>query len=173
MLRDEILELEKILSEKKKQLFLSRIETIADAELKSNGISNVEINLDTENELWQISYVHKTDQYCPLDYANNEDKEVVQPDPPETKETLITFGKNKKYFIRGGIQLNVYRNSAGELRILNPDYEFDLDLDEQRALVSDYADNHNLPEWLAIKVFLYLSDNKWDDAAIISHLSSV
>jgi hypothetical protein len=91
----------------------------------------------------------------------------------EKKITQISFGKLKKYFLKGGIKFNIYRNSNGELRIINSDYEFELDLEEQKSLILKYTSNKNVPEWLALKVFLYISYNKWDDRSIINHLSVI
>ena len=89
------------------------------------------------------------------------------------KETYVSFGKNKKYFIKGCIKYNIYKNSTGELRIINSEYDLELDMEEQYLLINKYANNVNIPESLALSVFLYLSDNKWDDLNIITYLSVV
>lgn len=172
-LRKDILQLEEQINIKKKQLFLNRLETISGMSFAKSCISHVEINLSSSDNTWNISYNHITDMYNSNDYTYTEDSETEENEDIGHKETVISFGKNSKYFIRGGVKLTIYRNTAGELRVINPDYEFDIDLDEQRQLVQTYADNPNLPEWLAIKVFLYLSDNKWDDQSLINHLSTV
>ncbi len=178
-LRDEILILEKELTEKKKQLFLKRLETIAGCSFAESCILNLNISTDQRKGTWQISYVHYTKAYNINEYMYNttdSETEVAETEPDnyqQHKKTKIVFGKMAKYYIKGGIPLNVYRNTTGEIRISNPDYEFDLDLDEQRNLVRNYADNYNLPEWFAIAVLLFMSDNKWDDDAIINHLSFV
>lgn len=175
-LRIEILSLEKTLLEKKKQLFLNRLEAIANCSFAKVGISNIEIVINALENTWQLSYLHNTLNFNANDYANNEDSEDNENESKTLstmKETRIIFGKLNKYFIKGGIKLNVYRNTAGELRVHNPDYEFDLDLEEQRILVREYSSNYNLPEWLAIKIMLYLSDNNWDDQSWINHLSVV
>lgn len=191
-LRYEILQLEKILSQKKKQLFLNRLETISKKPLVTRGVENIDIQSNSHDKTWQISYIHKTNHYSDTMYAYSEDSEATDtyvlgvsnvPNIPDTvdpisckgiqKETKISFGKSNRYFIRGGIKLHVYRNTSGELRVINPEYEFDLDLDEQKKLVREYSENYDLPEWFAIAVMLYLSDNDWDDAAFINHLSIV
>jgi len=193
-LREEILELEKDLTEKKKQLFLKRLEKIAGCSFVDSGILSLNIVTDQDENTWQISYVHYTKSYNPVDYLystnTDSDNDVIEnqeadvskpegstPDKNEFsrkhKKTRIVFGKAAKYFIKGGVQLNIYRNTTGEIRITNPDYEFDLDLDEQRSLSRTYSENYNLPEWFAISVLLFMSDNKWDDDAIINHLSFV
>ncbi len=173
ILRNEILKLEKVLAEKRSMLFLSRLETIANCPFNKANITDVSITLNTQDHTWQITYQHKTQNFNLNHYINDEDSEDESETGGIPKETRITFGKSSKYFIRGGIKFNVYRNTAGELRIINPDYEFDLDLDEQRALVRNYSENHDLPEWFAIATLLYLSDNKWDDQSFVNHLSIV
>lgn len=167
-LRAEILHLEQTLQDKKNILFNARLAKIYG---NSDNISNIEIHVDPEDDTWLISYTHQTDKYDPSAYAYNDDS--AGDDEYNVHESRISFGKSKRYFIKGGIKLNVYRNSAGELRIINPDYEFDLDLDEQRSLIDKYAQNKDIPEWMAIKVMLYISDNKWDDQSIINHFSVI
>jgi hypothetical protein len=108
-----------------------------------------------------------------IDHKSDELEQHGNPETVEKKITQISFGKLKKYFLKGGIKFNIYRNSNGELRIINSDYEFELDLEEQKSLILKYASNKNVPEWLAIKVFLYISYNKWDDRSIINHLSVI
>lgn len=172
-LRSEIVLLEKTLTEKKKLLFLSRLETIAGYPFTKSGITDINITLNQTENTWQIGYLHKTDNFNSNYYAHSEASEDESEAGGVPKETRVLFGKTNKYFIKGGIKLNVYRNTAGELRVINPDYEFDLDLDEQRSLVKEYSENYNLPEWFAIATMLYLSDNKWDDQSWINHLSIV
>ncbi len=180
-LRSEILLLERSLTEKKKRLFMGRLENIAKHQFDKSGVSDVCISLDPEKSTWQISYLHTTDKYDVYDYAYDGSDTEPDIDPnidpnietKQEKETRILFGKASKYFIKGGIKLNVYRNTAGELRVINPNYEFELDLDEQRNLVREYSENIHLPEWFAITTMLYLSDNKWDDQSWINHLSIV
>jgi hypothetical protein len=193
-LRDEIMLLEKDLADKKKQLFLKRLEKIAGCSFVDSGILNLNITINQEENTWQISYVHYTKEYNINDYAyrvgtdsENEDNNVSSNGGNENnianennivnnhikKKSKIVFGKSAKYYIKGGIPLNVYRNTTGEIRITNLDYEFDLDLDEQRSLTRTYSENYNLPEWLAIAVLIYMSDNKWDDDALINHLSFI
>lgn len=187
-LREEILALEKTLNEKRKILFLNRLEAIAECRFKNSGITDMSITFNQQDNTWQISYLHKTQNFNFNDYSHNNAQDIhdlvedaqeleeevkVESSAGVPKETRIIFGKSSKYFIRGGIKYNIYRNTTGELRITNPEYEFDLDLDQQRSLVCGYSENHNLPEWFAIKTLLYLSDNKWDDQSFINHLSIV
>jgi len=195
-LKAEILGLEELLKQKKKKLFNLRLfkmykstndavaisetkstnDAVAISETKStsdNDPYDINIYVDPTDNTWCISYVHCTTSYDPTAYAYNDESADDSDTVISTKETKISFGKAKKYFIKGGIKLNLYRNSAGELRIINPDYEYDLDLNEQKSLVERYSKNKNIPEWLAIKVLLYVSNNKWDDKSIVKHFSVI
>ena len=179
-LRKEIIILEKELIEKKKQLFFNRLEKIAGCSFVESGILNLNIITNQDDNTWQIAYIHYTKEYNINDYtpsvntdSETEITDVLDTTTPITKKSKIIFGKMAKYYIKGGIPLNIYRNITGEIRITNPDYEFDLDLDEQRILARSYSENYALPEWFAIAVLLYMSDNKWDDTALINHLSFV
>jgi hypothetical protein len=195
-LADEIHKLEKIINMKKNMLFLARLSKMCNADLRDT-ISNIIINIDREESTWTITYTHTTNSYDPNDYLNdtylNEDEteEIVDiisgncttngleeitsknSDTRYKKVTVISFGKHKKYFIKGGIKLSIYHNSAGELRIINPNYDFELDLDEQKNLITEYSNNKNIPECLALSVFLYMSYNKWDDTSIVNHFGLV
>lgn len=191
-LRKEILELEKLLKSKKEKLFLDRLLAITGP--KAN-ISDININTQLDNT-WCISYIHKTTFLNPADYEpanmytdeatnleanleakNSESTEqnnvLLAAENTSEYETKISFGKNKKYFITGGCKLNVYRNSANELRITNPEYEYDLDIDEQKELMIRYSNNKNLPVWFAIKFLLYMSDNSWDDDSVVNHFTVI
>lgn len=186
-LRNEIIKLEKELHIKKNKLFLLRLEKIAGISLENTGISDIKIVLDENENTWNISYNHFTNAYSIDNYRcdnfdsdleddsddnNLEDYSNIENNTVE-KKSKISFGKLNKYFINGNIKLLVYRNSTGELRIINQEYEFDLDLDQQRKLMEKYSENTNIPEWFAIKVLLFFSHNKWDDKDIITHLSIV
>jgi hypothetical protein len=90
------------LANKKKQLFLNRLEKIAGRSLSENGVSNMEIYLDGKKENWNIQYTHTTNNYSLLLYAadGDSDNEVEHKGVPKT--TTISFGKSGKYFIKGG-----------------------------------------------------------------------
>lgn len=183
-LRQEILDLEKVLESKKHTLFLRRLYKMYP---KTKTISDIKISTDRNTNEWSISYTHTTDSYDPNFYQMTEEEiaDVYESSDEEysareqtehTAEHLtshITFGKANKYFIKGGIKLNVYRNAAGDLRIINPKYEFDLDPDEQRTLIRRYAKNADVPECMAVGILCYIADNKWDDESIVNNLSIV
>ncbi len=186
ILRSEILQLETELSAKKKLLYLHRLYKIlgyVNTELPN--ITNININTDIEDDTWYISYIHKTSEYSPLDYlyekidanANNESNN--ESNEKSSKTTKIIFGANissnrtKKYFIKGGVSLDLYKTSMNELRIINLEYQFDIDYDDQKELISSYSDNINIPEYAAIKFMTYMSDNEWDDTAIINHFTMI
>ncbi len=127
---------------------------------------------DRELNVHQSGELKRQDSHSDL-HSKPETDDHTNRHTVEKKVTQISFGKLKKYFLKGGIKFNIYRNSNGELRIINSDYEFELDLEEQKSLISKYSSNKNVPEWLALKVFLYISYNKWDDRSIINHLSVI
>ncbi len=113
-----------------------------------------------------------------VDNKNVDDKTVDETEQEilfrkTEKTTLISFGKSDKYFIRGGVKYNIYTNSKGELRIVNTDYDSELDIDEQKSLISKYANNKNIPESFALCILLYMAYNKWDDTSMAIHLSVV
>ena len=58
-LKTEILQLETVLFQKKKQLFFNRLEKIGGCNLESKGVTNVDIQYCTNDKTWQISYKHK------------------------------------------------------------------------------------------------------------------
>ena len=89
------------------------------------------------------------------------------------KTTFVTFGKSERYFIKGGTKYNIYNNSKGELRVVNTEYDSELDIEEQCQLISRYSKNKNLPECMALQIFLYMSYNKWDDLSMAIHLSMI
>jgi hypothetical protein len=168
-LRNEIINLEVCLNAKKKELFIQRAIKILG---NLNNVFNLQINVNPIDLTWCISYNHETHNYDTSDYAYNEDS-ADENNNVRFNSCKISFGKTKKYFIKGGIALNIYRISSGELRITNPDYDFDIDIEDQYNLMKTYSKNYNLPEWLAIKMILYISDNKWDDQSIINHFSVI
>ena len=182
-----IIKLEKELKECKQKLFLNRFSKLYKKNIQP-CISNIKIDIDHKNNDWVISYEHYTNYYSINNYTiNNAEiyddnlnykKQDNSPSPKaktnsEEKKTIISFGKSKKYFIIGGIKYNIYRNSSGDLRIINSDYDLELDMEEQYELINNYATNINIPECLALSVFIYLSDNKWDDINLITYLSVV
>ncbi len=138
--------------------------------LKGNSIKDRELNVHQATH--QSGELKRQDSHSDL-HGKPETDDHTNRHTVEKKVTQISFGKLKKYFLKGGIKFNIYRNSNGELRIINSDYEFELDLEEQKSLISKYSSNKNVPEWLALKVFLYISYNKWDDRSIINHLSVI
>ena len=87
--------------------------------------------------------------------------------------TNITCNGTKKYFIKGGAHLDLYKTSMNELRIINLEYQFDIDYDEQKELITGYSENINIPEYAAIKFMMYMSYNEWDDTAIINHFTMI
>jgi hypothetical protein len=166
-LSDEIKRLSRELDDKKKLLFRQRLSTIYRLD---PTISDIVI--DTTATTWSITYEHTTDAFSPLNYLIEDEIDG----PPDSKPAVntVVFGRNdKKYFIKGCIKFSIYRNSRGDLRIINPEYEFDLDMEEQNDLINRYAAEQNIPESFALSVFKYISRNKWDDQSMITYLSVI
>jgi hypothetical protein len=178
-LKNEILKLESILKKKRDQLFLMRLVNMLDKGLYDT-ISEVKIEVGSvdfnnpKSARWNISYKHHTKEYDPLDYLyENDTPQEEIPNNKMEKITFVSFGKSDRYFIKGGVKYNIYNNSKGELRIVNADYDSELDIEEQCQLINDYSKNKNIPECLALQIFLYMSYNKWDDMSMAIHLSIV
>lgn len=192
-LRSEIFALEKQLKEKKEQLFLSRLTKIVvfsgddpgDIDEKKQYaaindaiekcINNVKIIVDAEEKTWSIHYSHTTDSFDESSYLDEQIEDVQPPIKKTTKVSMgrMLIGKTYKYFMKGFACFSVYRNGTDELRIINKEYEYDLDLDDQRALIEKYSEDMNIPEWFAIRIFLFMAKNKWDDEGMINHFSIV
>jgi hypothetical protein len=160
----QINEFQKKLLNVKYELFMQRIITIINSD-----VANVENITFTSNNLnWTITYKCLV-TYDENNYNHNEESETET--QPINKWFDISFGKNKKYFINGNQnRFKVYRNSQNTLRILNADYTADLDIEEQETLVKEYSLNTNIPEWFAIKIFLFMIENEWSDENIIAYL---
>ncbi len=181
LLRCEILQMEHDLNEKKKLLYLQRLYKILGYNNDNvPNINSIIINTDEINDTWYISYIHKTNEYNTLDYLYEKNEDNIYEKTSKTSKTSkIIFGSNithsgtKKYFIKGGVLLDLYKTSVNELRIINLEYQFDIDYDEQKDLITGYSENINIPEYVAIKFMMYMSDNEWDDTAIINHFTMI
>lgn len=177
-LRSEILQLEIELNAKKKLLYLQRLYKIIGYSDGLPNIVNINIKTDPDDDTWSISYTHKTSEYSLLNYLY-EKNDNIEEDDKNTKTSKIVFGASisgngaKKYFIKGGAPLDLYKTSMNELRIINLEYQFDIDYDEQKELITSYSENDNIPEYAAIKFMIYMSDNEWDDTAIINHFTMI
>ena len=71
------------------------------------------------------------------------------------------------------LRFKIYRKSSKILSIINKDYNIELDIMEQTALIERYSKNKNIPEWLALKVFLSIRENEWDDESVINYFSII
>lgn len=173
-IKEEIIALSKILDEKKHELFLGRLINMNLKKLQNNS-KDFAITVYPETHEWNISYTHETSKYdMSLYIPDHEINSDVSDSEPIEKKSNISFGKSgKRYFIKGGIKFNIYRNSTGELRVMNPEYDFDIDMEEHKHLIHKYSENSNIPEACALAVFQFMIDNKWDDTAIINYLSIV
>lgn len=173
-LKEEILALTNTLALKKHQLFLDRLLHMNLDKLITNA-RNFNITTNPELQEWSVSYTHDTQKYDVNYYIpDGEEQHECSDVEPVSKISNISFGKSgKRYFLKGGLKFNIYRNSAGELRVTNPEYDFDIDMEEHKQLIHKYSENTNIPEACALSVFQYISYNKWDDSDVINYLSIV
>ena len=161
---DQIKDLQKKLISAKYNLFMSRILTISNGDIKNIK----DITFKVKDSCWTLSYKCLV-TYDENNYNNSEDSEVET--NPVSRYFEISFGKEKRYFISGNrLRFKIYRNSSGKLRILNADYTADLDMEEQETLMNTYSFNYNIPEWFAIKIFLFMDKNDWSDENLITYL---
>jgi hypothetical protein len=175
-LKTTILDLEEQITDHKNKLFMYRLCKLlckTEQQIKDANITNLNIFID--DDVWDISYIHTTNDYNSNDY--NFDIESEDESDVRLKISNVHFGKAKKYYIKGnGIRqsrFKLYKNSRKDLRIINTDYDIELDMDEQFELIGKYSENKNIPEWLAIKVFLHICENEWQDQHIINYLGTV
>ena len=181
-LRTEIRELSAKLADMKHELFNLRLFNMlgkTEQELAAAGITDICFGIndentddsdDSENTQWFITYTHHIINYDDNAYINNVDSEADT--SPVDKTFHMSFGKNKKYYIKGNnkTRFKVYKNSLQELRIINTDYSIELDMDEHEALSAKYMTNLHIPEWIAIKVFCHMSEQEWSDDNLINYM---
>jgi hypothetical protein len=175
-LKEEILELESVLEDKRDTFFKARLYKligIPGQELISWGISDIVLGI-YDNE-WTIAYKHETTEYNENNYNYDGDSETET--EPREKRSGVSFGEKSKLFLKGkGYRqgrFKLYRNSRKEIRVINTDYNFELDTEEQLQLIRTYSNDRHIPEWLALKVFLYMCENGWNSEHIIQHLGTV
>jgi hypothetical protein len=175
-LRKEIIELESMLEAKRNTLFKARLYKllgIPEQDLISWGVSNVVLDI-YDNE-WTIDYDHQTTEYDENNYNHDNDSETET--ELREKRSSVSFGKESKLFLKGkGYRqgrFKLYRNSRKEIRVINNDYNFELDTEEQLQLIRKYSSDCHIPEWFALKVFMYMCENDWNSCHIIQYLGTV
>lgn len=170
-LKSEILDLEAKINIKRQEFFKYRFKQLYPDYLNQN-VQN--INIKTKSGNWEIKYKHFTEKYTFNNYLL-EDESDDPDDQPIQKTSHIKFGKNNtEYYIKGSIvDYKIYRNSKGNLRVINTEYDFDLDLDEQKNLIVRYAINKDIPEAIALSIFIYMIDNQWDDQSMYIYLTEL
>lgn len=167
----QIQDLETLTELKQQQLLLLGLSKILNVKPDhiQKTISDLAVEINEEDTTWNITYEHNTDTYHHNNYVIHSDSETE--DEPSTRQSSIIFGKNKKYYIKGGTgNFNIYRNSDGILRIINQDYGSDLDISEQNDLMNKYSDNTDVIEWFGLKIFLFIAERNWSDADFIKYL---
>jgi len=174
-LRQEILTLERQLTHKKQHLFILRFYKLikmTEKDLLDLGITNMKLCIFRTR--WEIQYDHYTDKYDENYYNHGDDSNSEA--YIYAKKSHIQFGLDKKYYIKNNnkpTRFKIYRNLRNELRLINMDYDIDLDLEEQYELIQKYIDDKCIPEWLALYIFMYLNINDWQDIHLINHLNIV
>ena len=146
--------------------------------LTEDSISNWgihDIKFKINDDTWIIHYIHKTLLYDENNYINDEDSSVET--IMHEKETSIKFGvkftnDKLKHFIIGNPsqKFKIYRNSSGILSILNEHYEYELSIKKQISLIKKYSNNPNIPEWLALKMFLHIRKEEISNNDILLYL---
>ena len=178
-IRHEIIKLEQELEEKKNVLFYNRLLKIANKttyDIDIGGISEIDIYLPDEND-WEISYIHHTKQFDENNYAHAEDS--YEETNVKEKTTQIFFGQmDSRYYIltgenRRASRFKLYYNSDSDLRIINKHYDIELCLEEQDDLINMYCKCVDIPEWLALCVFQFICNNKWQSTHILNYFSKV
>jgi hypothetical protein len=164
-LKTEILHLEEQLDNKLTEFFLIRFRKmlgISNQGLKDSGVTSITINIDIDS--WVIGYTHKTNHYNENNYNCGDESETEVESKP--KISKILFGHSDTYFLSGQNthvgRFKIYTNSQKTLRVINSDYDIELDRDAQSELIRQYTENNAIPEWIALKFFTYMCDNKWD-----------
>ena len=163
-LRNEILELEALLSKKKQLLFNERLKKIAPG-------PTYEIEVRHDLHEWTVTYQIETQ----LDYKWYvlDGDEAIKNDPV-TKKFTVKFGiKNQKMFLTGaGIKYKLYRNYDKHLRILDVTYEFEEPAEMHVERIQHYMDNP-IPERAALQILFYFMENKWSDESICHYLGTL
>lgn len=141
-MREKVLQLQNQLATALKELFVFRLNRMFF--IDETRITHVEFNMyDVTN--WHITYIHDN--------------------------TLIKFGRAGTYFITGGRDLCVYKNSAGLIRVKDPHSTHSLY--DQLTNIIEYSYNVDNCEYIAIRFFHYMNDHSWDDNSIVVHFSIV
>jgi hypothetical protein len=159
-------------------LYLNRLKRIFKKEPVQLNIHDIKFSCDPIKKTWSIEYRHVTDMYNPNDYnCNSEsDDECIE---PVRRVTYVTFGCNrdKEYYIKGKgctKRIRVYTPCNKKiLRIVNQEYDAELDISEQEQLVNKYAENNNLPEIGALKVFIFMKYNDVSNKEFIRYMTSM
>jgi len=175
-LKQEIQELEEQLDTKLAAFFIIRLRKmlgVSEQGLADWGITDVSISIDTDS--WVIGYTHTTEKYNENNYNCGDESETEVESKPKTSKIL--FGNDDRYFLSGQNtrvgRFKIYTNSQKTLRVINSDYDIELDKDAQSDLIRQYSENKDIPEWAALKFFTYMCDNKWDSDSIIKHLGTL
>jgi hypothetical protein len=180
LLKNKIQDLKMQIANFEHQLFTFRLYKLlglTEKEMTEKGVTNIVIN--TTDSEFLISYTHHTDMYDENNYVNDNDSHIETEIYKKTSCIELgktnVLGKNSKYYIKGNksARFKIYRKTKNILSIINKDYDTELDIDEQTELIEKYSKNSNIPEWLALKVFLYIRENEWNDDNICNYFGVI
>lgn len=144
---------------------------ITDNQLKNMNITDIKIS-SVEQNTWEIQYLHETKYYTENNYIYNTDSETEE--TPYVKKTKITFGKTDRYYLKGTkCKFRIYRNSQNKLRVINADYDLELDMEEQEELLKKYMENIHIPESTALLFFNAIAEHEWSDLDIVCYFSKL
>lgn len=166
--RDEILQLEAELNDKKQKLFNQRLNIICENSTK------FQIEVNKIKKEWTIGY--SVD--CNLNYSayhlEGEDSDSGEASETINKNFIIRFGtRDQKMFLTGGgIAYKIYRNYSKQLQILDATYEFDDPPEVHIHRIREYI-TKDIPEKDALKILLYFRENQWNDEAICHFIGTV
>jgi hypothetical protein len=122
--------------------------------------------LSQQSDDWKITYIHKTKYYNTSNYCLNytSENDLRGRNNDGLKITKIKFGyKNKNYFMKTkNKEIRVYTHDFLPY-IYNSDYEYEIGIfgEDVDFLIKKYANNYNVPEWLAISCFLEIIKKKY------------
>ena len=72
-----------------------------------------------------------------------------------------------------GSLFSIYTKGKKGLRIIHTRYSTELSMDEQKELITQYSRNLDIPEWFALRIYLYMINNGWANNEMCIHLSIV
>lgn len=185
----EIIFLENLLIDKKQQYFNNRLKQITgpfhniDPKSIVIGTNFYEQIIQSDKitfqpDDWTISYTHTTTNYSQELYKFDNIGQIGKSTPYTPHTTHIIFGKKVNLFIKDNQNIKnqkytLYVNSENKLRIINNDEKDNYAASKHMSYLVKQSNNHDIPEWFALKIFMHLYNNNWDDASFKIYLSII